>query len=108
MKRKTDVGNGFVVQLRAKKVAIGGLSFADVLSDFEINGVRGEYRVGLPKAVGSVAAPAVVRGVIYHDGLDWVEFDVAHVGEQLSVRLNERRFVAAIPEGPCVSVGLVR
>ncbi|MEN9454224.1 MAG: hypothetical protein RLZZ19_711, partial [Actinomycetota bacterium] len=53
----------------------------------------------LPEAVAAVAAPAVVGGVIGHAGANRVEFDIAHAGEQIGFGLDQRGFVAALPQG---------
>lgn len=53
--------------------------------------------VSLTQSVMPVAAPAVLTGVLHHHGMDGVEFDVAHAGEQIGLGLNHAGFVASFP-----------
>lgn len=67
--------------------------------------MRRQVRVGLPQRVMAITGPAVVGGVIDHGGAHGVEFNVALAAKQIGFGLDQRRLVAAIPQGAGASVG---
>lgn len=66
-----------------------------------------EQRVCLAERVAAIAAPAIVRGLVYHARAHGIELDIALAGQQVFVGLNQRGLVAAVPQRTCAAISLV-
>ena len=64
-----------------------------------IEGMRGDAAVGRPQRGVPIARPSIMCRIIDHRSACRVELNVPVAGEQIDVSLNDRRFVAAVPEG---------
>ncbi len=67
--------------------------------------MRCQARVGLPQRIMAIARPAVVSRVIDHGSAHGVELDVALASNQVGFGLDQRGFVAAVPQGAGAAVG---
>ena len=60
--------------------------------------MRRQPCIRLPQPVGSIARPRIVRGVDHHRRANRIQFDVTLTGEQIGLRVHQRRPVAAVPQ----------
>ncbi len=93
-------------QLGPEQVPVGGVPFGAGAAQSAILGVRGQP-TGISPSVDTVAGPAVFLGAGDQAGPDGVEFDVAHAGEEVALRVYEAGAMAPFPQGSGAAVLLV-
>jgi hypothetical protein len=83
----------FVVKRSAEQITIGGTARLFVIAQSEVERVR------LAERVRPEAGPAVESGIPYQAGAHGVKLNVKLTEGQIGFSMDQRGFVAAVPEG---------
>src|SRR5471032_10297 len=72
-----------------------------------ILGVVGDQLVGFQSRVVGVAGPRIRSGIGSQASADRVEFDIAAAGHEIFIRIDQRGFVASLPQGAAAAIFLI-
>jgi hypothetical protein len=67
--------------------------------------MNAHHDVGCAERVGTVARPGIIARVPHHPGPNRVELDVPAAGKEVSLAIDGRRAVPALPQRPGAPVG---
>ena len=91
----------------AEERAVDVASRLDCLSEREVHRMLAKEWIRLTFRVGSEAGPEVVAGGGHQACADRIHFYVAAALEEVSLRIDQRRSIAALPQSACATMTVV-
>jgi hypothetical protein len=104
------IPNGCKIALRdliGEEVQVASAARFLALGEGAINRVRNDHRIADAQSVATVARPRIIARGLYHVRANRVQLDVALAGEQIAVRLDDRRAKAPFEKRAGPTVGPV-